>query len=60
VSLRNEIKREFDVPIRLRAGGFGVLDVLVNGEKIYSKRETGRVPTADEVINLIRSKLPVK
>jgi selT/selW/selH-like putative selenoprotein len=58
VSLKNDIEREFHVPIRVRAGAPGSLDVLVNGERIYSKKQTGRVPTADELINLIRSKLP--
>jgi selT/selW/selH-like putative selenoprotein len=57
VSLKNDIEREFGVPIRLRAGAPGALDVFVDGEQIYSKKKTGRLPTADEVINLIRSKL---
>jgi selT/selW/selH-like putative selenoprotein len=57
VSLKNDIEREFGVPIRLRAGAPGALDVFVDGEQIYSKKKTGRLPTADEVINLIRSEL---
>ncbi len=58
MSLKNEIEREFRVPIRLRAGAPGALDVFVNGEKIYSKKKTGRLPTADELIKLIRGKVP--
>jgi selT/selW/selH-like putative selenoprotein len=57
VSLKNDLEREFGVPIRLRAGAPGALDVFLNGDRIYSKKNTGRLPTADEVINLIRSKL---
>lgn len=57
MSLKNDIEREFGVPIRLRAGAPGALDVFVDGEQIYSKKKTGRLPTADEVINLVRSKL---
>jgi predicted Rdx family selenoprotein len=57
VSLKNDIEREFGVPTRLRAGAPGVLDVFVDGEQIYSKKQIGRLPTADEVIHLIRSKL---
>jgi predicted Rdx family selenoprotein len=58
VSLKNDIEREFGVPVRLRAGGPGALDVLIDGKQIYSKRKIGRLPMADEVTNLIRSKLP--
>lgn len=57
MSLKNNIEREFGVPTRLRIGAPGALDVFVNGERIYSKKETGRLPTADELINLIRPKV---
>ncbi len=57
MSLRNEIEREFGVPIRLRAGVPGALDVFVDGEQIYSKKRTGRLPTADELIKVIHGKL---
>jgi len=43
---------------RLRAGSPGSLRLLVDGEQIYSKKETGRSPTASEIINLIREKSP--
>jgi selT/selW/selH-like putative selenoprotein len=56
VSLKNEIERELGGPVRLRAGAPGALDVFVDGEQIYSKKKTGRIPTADELIPLIRSK----
>lgn len=57
MSLKNDIEREFGVPIRLRAGAPGALDVFVDGEQIYSKKKTGRLPKADELINLIRPRL---
>jgi selT/selW/selH-like putative selenoprotein len=57
VSLKNGIERELDVPIRLRAGAPGALDVYFNGQQIYSKKRTGRLPTPDEIISLIRGKL---
>jgi selT/selW/selH-like putative selenoprotein len=58
VSLKNDIEREFGAPVRVRAGLPGSLDVYVDGEQIYSKRRTGRLPTAAELIELIRGKLP--
>ena len=56
--LKTEIERELRVPTRLRVGAPGALDVFVDGEQIYSKRKTGRLPSADELIRVIRSKLP--
>ncbi len=58
MSLKNEIEREFHVPIRLRAGAPGSLDVFVDGERIYSKKQTGRSPSAAELIGLIGGRLP--
>ena len=57
MSLKDVIEREFHLPIRLRAGAPGALDVFVNGEQIYSKKKTGRLPSAEEIINLIRGRL---
>ena len=57
MSLKNHMEREFGGPIRLRAGAPGALDVYVDGEQIYSKKQTGRMPSADELITLIRGKL---
>ncbi|MGC2656989.1 MAG: Rdx family protein [Bryobacteraceae bacterium] len=57
MSLKNEIEREFGVPIRLRAGAPGSLDVFVDGEKIYSKKKSGRLPASGELSDLIRSKI---
>jgi predicted Rdx family selenoprotein len=56
VSLKNEVERELGVPIRLRAGAPGSLTVLVNGERIFSKKEAGRSPNSAEIVQLIRAK----
>jgi predicted Rdx family selenoprotein len=58
VSLKNEIERELGIPIRLRAGAPGSLSVLLNGEQIYSKKQSGRPPDAAEIIRLIRETTP--
>jgi len=34
--------------------------ILADGKKIYSKKETGRLPSAEEVINLLRSRKPAQ
>jgi len=52
------MERELGVPIRLRAGAPGSLTVLVNGEIIFSKKESGRSPNSAELIQMIRSRTP--
>jgi len=56
VSLKNEMERELGVPIRLRAGAPGSLRVLLNGEEIYSKKETGGAANSAELIRMIRAR----
>ena len=57
MSLKNEIERQLGLPIRLRAGAPGTLDIFVDGEEIYSKKKAGALPNADALINTIRRKL---
>jgi predicted Rdx family selenoprotein len=37
-------------------GAPGSLDVYYRGEQIYSKKQTGRLPRAEELIELVRRK----
>jgi selT/selW/selH-like putative selenoprotein len=39
----------------LIAGGGGIFDVAVDGRRIYSKHDTGRFPTDEEVISQLRT-----
>jgi selT/selW/selH-like putative selenoprotein len=52
------MEHELDIPIRVRAGAPGSFSVYLNGEQIYSKKQTGRSPRAEEIIKLIREKSP--
>ena len=56
MSLKESIEGKLKIPTRIRLGGPGSLDVFVDKERIYSKKETGRLPTADEIIELIRNR----
>ena len=49
------IKKEFGVTASLQGGHGGVFDVTVDGKRIYSKDETYRFPTNDEVFTGIRA-----
>lgn len=57
MSLKHQIERELGLPVRVRTGAPGALDVFADGEQIYSKKKTGRMPSGDELIALIRPKL---
>lgn len=55
MSLKENIEAKLNIPTRIRLGGPGALDVFVDGQKIYSKKQTGRMPAADEILDLIRA-----
>lgn len=38
-------------------GENGVFDVVADGERIYSKHETGRFPRDAEILDAIRSRM---
>ena len=54
MSLKESIESELKIPTRIRFGGPGALDVLVDGKKIYSKKKNGPLPSVEEIIHLIR------
>ena len=56
MSLKEGIESRLNIPTRIRWGSPGALDVFVDNEKIYSKKQTGRLPTIDEIIGLIRAR----
>ncbi|HKD05508.1 MAG TPA: Rdx family protein [Bryobacteraceae bacterium] len=56
MSLKESIESKLNISTRIRWGGPGSLDVFLNNEKIYSKKQTGRMPTVDEIVGLIRAR----
>ncbi len=56
MSLKESIQSKLNIPTRIRMGGPGSLDVFVDSQKIYSKKQTGRMPTEEEIIGLIRAR----
>jgi len=44
------------VRAELVRGGGGIFDVVVDGEKIFSKHEEGRFPEEDEIVAAIRAR----
>ena len=56
MSLKEGIEGKLSIPTHIRMGMPGALDVFVDGQRIYSKKQTGRLPTVDEIIELIRAR----
>lgn len=44
MSLKQDIERKLGIPVKVKAGMPGAMDVYVNGERIYSKAQTGTMP----------------
>ena len=40
---------------KLRLGGLGQLDVIVDGKLVFSKKQSGRSPTAAEIVRAVRT-----
>ena len=54
MSLRNELSHSLGITPRIRFGGFGQLDVMVDGKVVFSKKQAGRSPTAAEIVRLVK------
>jgi selT/selW/selH-like putative selenoprotein len=54
--LQAAIKKEFGVTADLEAGHGGVFDVVIDGQRVYSKDETFRFPTNEEIFAKIRER----
>jgi selenoprotein W-related protein len=49
------IESETGVGSELVCGGGGIFDVVVDGDMIFSKHESGRFPEPDEILSKIRT-----
>lgn len=50
------LKSEFDTEAELIRGDGGVFDVVVDGDLIYSKHETGSFPSGGQIAHLLKSR----
>jgi len=48
------IRSEFGVEAELIKGDNGVFDVDIDGQRVFSKHETGRFPDSDEILAHLR------
>ena len=57
MSLKKLIITRLGVKPRISMGGLGVLDVFVDGKRVFSYREAGHMPEDQEILDLIRSQV---
>jgi hypothetical protein len=48
--LKKELDQQPGVDTRIKLGAPGALDVFVDGRKVFSYQEQGRIPSAAEVL----------
>jgi selenoprotein W-related protein len=54
--LAKAIENKYGVKPELIKSGGGAFEVTVDGNKIYSKKETGRFPEIEEILKIIGQK----
>ena len=61
VSLTEEVMREYDYDIetfKIITASQGKFEVRIDGELVFSKLETGRFPSNEEIKEAIKARLP--
>ena len=53
--LADEIQRGTGVTPRIRMGGLGVLDVVVDGRVVFSKKGEGRLLPPGEIVGRVKA-----
>ena len=53
--LADEINRATGTRPRIRMGGIGALDVIVDGTVVFSKKAEGRIPPPAEIVSRVKS-----
>jgi hypothetical protein len=56
VSLKQDIERELKIPVRIRMGGPGSLNIFADGQQIFSYQQTRRMPQAADIIATLRGR----
>ena len=54
-SLAAELNDDLAIDVELVAGDKGIFDVMVDGQMVFSKYDTGRFPEPGEVTKLIKA-----
>ena len=50
-----ELKKDLDVDATLVAGSNGIFDIIMDGERVFSKKKAGRFPDPGEATKAIQA-----
>lgn len=53
MSLKHEIESKLGIPVKIKTGMPGAMDIYLDGERIYSKGQTGKMPQDAEIVSVI-------
>jgi hypothetical protein len=53
VSLKEEIDRKFGLNSKIRLGSPGALDVIADGQLVFSAKASKRMPTTGEILEAL-------
>ncbi len=56
VSLKQHIEQKLGMPVKLRAGMPGSMDIYLDRERIYSKSKTGKMPQNADIVAAIEQR----
>jgi len=56
VSLKESLEKAFGISVPVRAGAPGSLNVFLNGEQIFSRKEQGQPPSAADIVQQVRAR----
>jgi hypothetical protein len=56
VSLKQDIEKKLGVPVQIKAGMPGSMDIYIDRERIYSKAQTGKLPQNADIVSAIEVK----
>lgn len=53
MSLKQDIEKKLGIPVKLKSGMPGSMDIYADNEQIYSKAKTGKMPQNAEILSQI-------
>ena len=53
-SLRKELEKSLGVEPKIKMGGQGQLNVIVDGNVVFSRQQAGRFPTTEEIVEAVK------
>ena len=56
MSLKQDVEKKLGIPVKLKAGMPGSMDVYLDGQRIFSKAQTGKMAQYSDIAPMIESR----